>query len=317
MAQNGERIFEFMNIPTSARQSALGGYAGSKYDKDPNLALWNPSVMNENMHMQSGFTYTSYLTDIKYGNMSYVHELSEEQYLSIHGRYLDYGTFDGYDESANSTGDFSAKDAAITLGYAYQINEFFTVGTNLSYVNSKIESYQASGILMDFGVTFHDYDYYNNVSLTLRNFGFLLDPYEDTEEELPLQVNLGYSWTPENVPVELTLTLHDLQNWNLADPINRDNGQETGFGRELLSHMALGAELFPDKGFNLRLGYNFKRGSELAVQDARSLAGLNFGFGIRISKFKFDYAHSRYHNASNVNTFGLRIDFLELLNPRY
>ncbi len=316
MAQNGERIFEFMNIPTSARQTALGGYGDSKYDKDPNLALWNPSLMNEQMHMQAGFTYTSYLTDVKYQNLSYVHQISDQQFLAIHGRYLDYGDFEGYDEYAQNTGSFSAKDAAISLGYAYELDEFLTFGTNISYINSQIETYKASAVLMDFAATFHDYDYYNTVSVSLRNVGFLLQTYEDTKEKLPIQLNFSYSWKPEFVPIELSLNFHDLQNWDLAEPFNQNNGKKTGFGKELLHHLAFGAELFPDKGFNLRLGYNFKRGSELAVQDARSFSGLNFGFGVKISKFKLDYAHSRYHNASHVNSFGIRIDFLELLDSR-
>ncbi len=315
--QNGEQLFQFLNLPSSARQAALGGYAGSKYDKDPNLALTNPSLLNEKMHMQAGMTYTNYLADIKYGNFSYAHEIGDMQYIAIHGRYMDYGTFQGYDEASTFTGEFTANDASLTLGYGYEINEFFTIGTNITYVTSKLENYTASAILADLGVTFHDYDYYNTVGLTLRNVGYLIDPYEDTKEDLPIQLNLSYSWTPENVPVELTLAFHDLQKWNLSDPINANNGQESGFGKELLHHVAFGAELFPDKGFNLRMGYNFKRGSELAVQDARSFAGLSFGFGLRVSKFKFDFAHARYHNSSNVNSFGLRIDFLELINPRY
>ncbi len=316
-AQNGEQIFQFLNIPTSARQTALAGYAGSKYDRDPNMALQNPSLLNEEMNRQLGATYTTYLADIAYGNFSYAHQLSDYDFIAIHGRYMNYGDFAGYDEGGNYTGDFKANDASITLGYAYQINEYFTVGTNLSYVTSKIETYTASAITADLGVTFHDYDFYNTVGLTLRNVGYLIDPYEDTKEDLPVQLNLSYSWTPENLPFELTLALHDLQKWDIAEPINENTGKKTTFGREMLSHVAVGAELLPDKGFHLRFGYNFKRGTELAVQDARSFAGLTFGFGFRVSKFRFDYAHARYHNSSNVNSFGLRMNLGAILNPRY
>ena len=38
----------------------------------------------------------------------------------------------------------------------------------------------------------------------------------------------------------------------------------------------------------------------------------NAGFGIKISSFRFDYSHVRYHNSSNVNMFGLTLDLIEV-----
>jgi hypothetical protein len=32
------------------------------------------------------------------------------------------------------------------------------------------------------------------------------------------------------------------------------------------------------------------------------------GFGIKMNRFKFNYAHSKFHSATNVNTFSLEID---------
>ncbi|MGE4513094.1 MAG: penicillin-binding protein, partial [Chryseobacterium sp.] len=86
------------------------------------------------------------------------------------------------------------------------------------------------------------------------------------------------------------------------------NGQEVNAGRKIADHFSLGAELFPEKGFNIRLGYNVKRGNELAVADQRNFSGLSAGFGIKLSRFRIDYAHVRYHNSSNVNQIGVSID---------
>ena len=70
----------------------------------------------------------------------------------------------------------------------------------------------------------------------------------------------------------------------------------------------MGAELFPEKGFNIRLGYNFRRGQELKILDQRSFAGISAGFGLRFGKIKFDYSYSRYTLAASTNLFGLMIN---------
>ena len=45
----GLHTFEFLNLPTSPRIIALGGYPISVYDDDVNNGVNNPSVINEQM----------------------------------------------------------------------------------------------------------------------------------------------------------------------------------------------------------------------------------------------------------------------------
>jgi len=66
--------------------------------------------------------------------------------------------------------------------------------------------------------------------------------------------------------------------------------------------------LFPDSGFNLRFGYNFRRSEELRIVNQRSFAGLSAGFGIKINKVRFNYAYARYNSAAATSFFGIGID---------
>ena len=75
-----------------------------------------------------------------------------------------------------------------------------------------------------------------------------------------------------------------------------------------LIHFIIGAELFPKRIINLRLGYNFRRAAELKLQDVRTFGGFSFGFGIKMNKFKLNYAYSKYHSAANASTFSLLIN---------
>src|SRR5690606_4426228 len=248
-AQDGTRVYEFVNITTSPRQAALGGNAQSAWDADPNMSYWNPALMNEQSHGQLGINYVNYLTDVNFGTVSAVYQYDDDEFFAIHGQYVDYGDFRGYDENDNPTGDFSAKDAAIVVGYARNLSDFFTVGANVKYINSRIESYGSSAVAADLGAVFHDIDYDTNVSLAIRNLGFQLETYDGKKEKMPVQVNLGISHRLEYVPLELSLTLHDLQKFDISVPTN-ENGQETGFGRKVIDHVSVGGELFPGRGFN-------------------------------------------------------------------
>jgi hypothetical protein len=69
--------------------------------------------------------------------------------------------------------------------------------------------------------------------------------------------------------------------------------------------------LFPKKGFNIRLSYNFRRGEEMSVLEQRNFSGISMGFGLRMRRLKFDYSFSRYTLAANTSMFGLTINFNE------
>ena len=105
---------------------------------------------------------------------------------------------------------------------------------------------------------------------------------------------------------------------NLAEPKNNNNWQivvESGksekvsFFNNALRHVIIGAELFPDKGFNIRLGYNFRRAEELRILEQRNFSGISVGFGLKVNNLKFNYSYSRYTLAANTSLFGLTIDF--------
>ena len=59
----GESIYNFLNVPTSARQAALGGKVITILD-DVNQGIWNPSTINLEMDNQLGVNYLNFLTDI-------------------------------------------------------------------------------------------------------------------------------------------------------------------------------------------------------------------------------------------------------------
>ncbi len=315
LGQEGTNVYPFLNIPASARQAALGGDAVSVRDYDVSFAAINPGLMNLEQDDMVSVNYASYLADSKYGTISYVKDLQYGHLIGFNARYMDYGKMPRTDESAEINGDFGAMDASVGLSYAYQFDEDFTIAGGTNFVTSKIDSYTSMAVVANAGITYHNEKNKETVALVFRNFGYQFKSFNGVRENVAFRVDLGYTKILDEFPLAFTITAHDLQKFNISQDYN-NNGQEINWTRKVADHLSVGAELFPEQAFNIRFGYNIRRGNELAVLDQRSFAGLSAGFGIKISSFRFDYAHVRYHNASNVNMFGVTLDLIEVSGNR-
>jgi hypothetical protein len=312
----GKYVYQFLNLVQSPRQAALGGKTVTNVDYDVNQAIYNPATINGKMHNQLGVSYGNFYGEISYGTAAYAYTWDQHlQTFHAGVSYINYGTFEGRDEVGNLTSDFTGSETAVSLGYAYNLpwTDFY-VGANVKLISSTLETYNSWGAATDLGLLYIDEDNDINYGLAIRNLGFQIKPYADTNERLPLSIDAGISQLMENVPIRWHITLENLQQWNIA--FSNPNRAETtlegetieekvSFFNNALRHLILGAELFPEKGFNIRLGYNFRRGEELRIVDQRNFSGLSLGVGLRIGRIRFDYSYSKYTLAANTSLFGL------------
>lgn len=315
----GESTFQFLNLVSSPRQAALGGRVLTNVDYDVSQGLFNPATINVKMDNQLALNYVSYLGGIGYGTASFAHTVDRRTQTFHAGiTYINYGSFDGYDENGNSTGTFSGNEAALSVGYALQLGySDFYFGANIKFITSKLEQYNSLGVATDLGLLYINEDLDFHAALVVRNFGTQITTYAGQNESLPFEVDFGMSQTLENVPIRWHVTLENLQQWPIAvsnparvttDLSGNQTPEEIGFLGKVIRHTILGAELFPEGGFNIRLGYNFRRAEELRIVDQRNFSGLSAGFSIKLNKMRFSYTHAKYTSAANSNFFGLQID---------
>ncbi len=315
----GESTYQFLNLVSSPRQAALGGKIITIYDYDVTQAIFNPATINAEMDSQLSLNYSSYLGGIGYGTAAYAYTVDRKT-KTFHGgvTYINYGNFDGYDEAGNETGSFSGNEAALSLGYAFNIpwTDIY-LGTNIKFITSKLEQYSSFGMALDLGAIYINDTLGFQAAIAIRNIGTQISTYAGQNESLPLELDFGMSQQLENVPIRWHLTIENIQTWNIAEPnparvITDLNGNQTSekvsFFNNAMRHLVLGAELFPEKGFNIRLGYNFRRAEELRILEQRNFSGLSFGIGLKMNKIRFSYAHARYSSAANTSFFGLNID---------
>ena len=310
----GDKAYRFLNLTGSPRQAALGGNNITNYDDDVNQGLLNPAAINHQMDNRLALNFGNYYGSVFYGSAAYAKTLKSDRTFHVGVTYLNYGSIDGYDENGMKTGTFSGNDLAISLGYALPVADNFYVGAQAKFISSVLENYKSIGAAVDLAATYSDPDTGWNAALTLRNIGTQITTYNDINEDMPFEVTLGVSKKLENVPIRWHLTFDQLQTWKVAfanpnrqktDLDGTVTEEETNFFDDFIRHVTIGAELFPENKFNLRLAYNFRRGEEMRILEKRHFSGLSVGVGIEFKRFAINYSYSRYTIASNTSLFGL------------
>ncbi len=320
MAQlGGESTYQFLNLVSSPRQAALGGKVLTNVDYDVTQGLYNPATINPDMDNQLALNYTNYLGGISYGTVAYAYTVDRRTQTFHAGiTYINYGSFEGYDENGNQTGSFTGNESALSMGYALRIGySDFYFGTNVKLITSKLEQYNSFGVATDLGLLYINEALDFQAAIAIRNLGTQITTYAGLKESLPFEVDFGMSQTLENVPIRWHVTLENLQQWPIAvsnparvtsDLSGNQTQEKIGFLGKAIRHTILGAELFPEGGFNIRLGYNFRRAEELRIVDQRNFSGLSAGFSMKIKKLRFSYTHAKYTSAANSNFFGLQLN---------
>ena len=315
----GRSTYQFLNLANSPRQAALGGKVITNYDYDPTQGLYNPASINPEMDNQLSLNYVNYIGDVSYGTVAYAYLWDRRtQVLHAGATYINYGQFDGYDERGEPTSSFSGGEVALSVGYARNIPYTdFHVGANVKLISSKLEQYSSFGGAIDLAVMYVYEPWDLNIAAVARNIGTQFTPYNEIYEPLPFEINFGISQTFQNIPIRWHFTLENLQVWNIAfeNPARSETdlegntvGENINFFDNATRHMILGIELFPESGFNIRLGYNLRRAEELRILEQRAFAGLNAGFGIKLNKIRLSYTYSKFSSAASSSFFGLNID---------
>lgn len=332
--RGGERVFEFIHLPTSARATAIGGSQIAAWTDDYSLAGGNPALAAESMSGNFIFQHNFHFAGINNGFAGYIKHFSKlKSTLHAGVHYLSYGKFTAADDMGNVEGEFKANDISIQGGISRLINERMQAGLLVRFVQSNLESYQSSGVLADVGISYQSENGLNHYALALKGMGVQLSKYfpDDEKGRMPVDLQFGISKRLEYVPFRLSVLFHDLNRWNLNydSPIDEVTG--IGFGEEprepgklgqqidnVFRHIVFGGEFIIGKKENLmlRLGYHHQRRKELSVAGLRSLAGFSAGAGIKLKSFILDYGFAVYHQAGSSKHLGLRIHVDQLMKKK-
>lgn len=223
---SGSSVFHFLSLPASSRLNALGGENVAIADDDISMAFINPALLTANTDKVLQLNYAYYLAGTMFGSAMYGHNY-QDNYFGAAIHYLDYGQMQYADEFGNLLGTtFTAKDICLNLMYARQLGPMFRVGATIKPIFSVYEAYTSFALGADVGGHFQTADSTFQMGLALRNIGWQLKSfYEDDfgqhTEMLPLNLELGLAYRLAHAPLRFSLTIHNLQRWDIA-PASED-----------------------------------------------------------------------------------------------
>lgn len=321
MAQNSAKYaYTFLNEPVSARVMALGGSGMAIYDEDITMALFNPSLINDQMNNAMAFSYVHFFDGINYGQAQYAKNFSVLGSFLMSVQYLNYGQFKYASENGTRAGTFNAADYALAIGWGRELDDHFSIGATARLIYSGYEMYSSFGFSVDVAGTYRN-DNDLAISLVASNIGTQLKGYlSGVTYPLPFKLALGFSKKMEHAPFRFTLLADHLEKWDLTydNPINPIGTVDlisgdtiplagiSGFADQLMRHIIVGTELILGKNVVLRVGYNYRRRKEMSLSQRRGLVGFSWGFGIHIHRFEIEFARSTYHVAGTPNYFTLK-----------
>ena len=138
------------------------------------------------------------------------------------------------------------------------------------------------------GLNYYDPDREWSVSLVAKNLGGQLKAYDNEYEKMPLDVQAGVSKRFAALPFRVSLTLVGLNDWDT----------------KFMNHLVAGVDIILSQQFYVAAGYNFRRADEMTLlrgtdDESNHMAGLSFGGGLQLERFKLQLAYGKYHVSSS------------------
>lgn len=305
----GDATYSFLNLTTSARVASLGGDFLAVRDQDVNLTLANPSLIVPEMSNTLALSLVSLRTGYKYGYAMYARDFKNVGSFVGTLQFINYGNMEYADEAGNTSGTFTANEAALNIGWGRSLGPRFSIGANGKLIYSALESYQSFGIAVDVAGSYTSKDKNFTTSLIAKNIGYQIVPYRNGQHDpLPFELQAGMSQKFKHVPLMFSLLYNNIQKWDLsyedpsdpnnqADPITGETKEKSGVGKfadNFMRHIVVGGELTIAKVVFIRLGYNYQRRQELKLYNKSGLSGFALGAGLKVKMFDFGFGFTSY-----------------------
>lgn len=286
VAQESRSAYNFLRLPVSAHAAALGGDNITIIDDDQMLIFSNPALLASVSDKTVSLSYMNYMAGTSMAGAAFNRVVKEKASWAASAQYIGYGTMKQTGTDGTLLGEFSAKDIAVAGYFSYMLSERIVGGITAKFVTSYIGNYSSIGMGVDLGLNYYDPDHDWSVSLVGKNLGGQLKAYDDEYDPMPIDIQLGVSKRFAHTPFRVSATLVDLNHWNY----------------KFTNHLVVGIDAALSESIWLGAGYNFRRANEMNIDDADGGgthgAGLSFGAGLNLQRFKLNIAYGKYHVSS-------------------
>lgn len=297
--QGGNPVFSFLKNPASANIAALGGSNVSLIGNNVAAGFSNPSLLRPAHHGQVATSFASLLAGINQYSCMAGYTLGAQN-VGLGVQYVNYGSIDQTDAAGAVLGVYNPSDVAVQLSTSIPYKENFWLGATAKFIHSNYGQYRSSALAVDASITYFNEANGLQAGLVVSNIGTQLNAYAGAvKEELPFDITAGISKKLAEAPVQFSLTLQQLQRFNLLGSdttfIFSESGKNFSSFDKLMSHVVLGAQLSVNENIHCNIGYNVLRRLSLnGYNITNGLNGVTFGVGVLLDKLHINYATGFY-----------------------
>lgn len=286
-AQDSRTGYNFLRLPVSAHAAALGGDNISIIEDDESMIFNNPALLSSVSDKTVNLNYMNYMSGANTASASFNRIIKERASVAASAQFIDYGKMKETDENNIQTGEFSAKDISIAGYFSYMLTDRLAGGITAKFITSYIGDYNSIAMGVDLGLNYYDPEKEWSVSLVAKNLGGQMKAYDDQYDRMPIDIQLGASKRFAHMPFRISATLVDLNHLDY----------------KFINHLVAGVDIIISPTIWVGAGYNFRRANEMKITetDGESShgAGLSFGAGINLERFKLNLAYGKYHVSSS------------------
>lgn len=286
-AQDSRTGYNFLRLPVSAHAAALGGDNISIIEDDESMIFNNPALLSSVSDKTINLNYMNYMSGANTASASFNRIIKERASVAASAQFIDYGKMKETDENNIQTGEFSAKDISIAGYFSYMLTDRLAGGITAKFITSYIGDYNSIAMGVDLGLNYYDPEKEWSVSLAAKNLGGQMKAYDDQYDRMPIDIQLGASKRFAHMPFRISATLVDLNHLDY----------------KFINHLVAGVDIIISPTIWVGAGYNFRRANEMKITetDGESShgAGLSFGAGINLERFKLNLAYGKYHVSSS------------------
>lgn len=290
-AQESQTVFNFLRLPVSSHVSALGGENITLIEDDATLMHHNPALLFNVSDKSVSLGYMNYMKGVSAFSAGYAFHLNEKAVVAASAQYLDYGKMKHTDAEGTVLGDVKSSDLSVNATLSYLLHERLTGGVTARFVYSSLADYHSTGAAIDLGVNYYDEENEFSASIVAKNLGGQLSAYNEEYEKMPADLQLGVSKRLIGMPLRFSLTATDLTHWDYS----------------FFRHLTVGADLLLSDQIYIAAGYNFRRAKQMSIlsagqefndKESSHGAGLSFGAGVALDRFKLHVSYAKYHVSS-------------------
>ncbi|WP_273530972.1 type IX secretion system protein PorQ [Leyella lascolaii] len=286
-AQDSRTGYNFLRLPVSAHAAALGGDNISIIEDDESMIFNNPALLSSVSDKTINLNYMNYMSGANTASASFNRIIKERASVAASAQFIDYGKMKETDENNIHTGEFSAKDISIAGYFSYMLTDRLAGGITAKFITSYIGDYNSIAMGVDLGLNYYDPEKEWSVSLVAKNLGGQMKAYDDQYDRMPIDIQLGASKRFAHMPFRISATLVDLNHLDY----------------KFINHLVAGVDIIISPTIWVGAGYNFRRANEMKITEADGEsshgAGLSFGAGINLERFKLNLAYGKYHVSSS------------------